>query len=319
MSSQIYNPKLQNRLNDYCTEIGSQAKAAAAIGLSESTISQYRRSIYEKGNIGDVEKKLTEFFNITDAREQQPSNNSPLRIDESRYIPTSTSEHIYKTIRYCQLEKGIMMIYGDAGIGKTKAAAKYVWDNPTSTVYLSATPTTGTITRFIRSLARDLRVPESRDRLDMVDEIKAKLLGTNKVLIIDEAQHLTFNTLEEIRNWTTPNPITNQPGIGIVLIGNPVLHTRMVGRQEEKFAQQFNRSRPNHYSALSINRTDIELMFPALKQRRMDKEINFLHSISNSRWAIRSAVIIWNDAVNGEDISYSHLKSIAQRMGIGVI
>lgn len=317
--SKVYNSELQARLEQFCGRegAGSQAKAAAAIGLSQSTLSQFRRGIYE-GDIAEVENKLREHFAVMDARDQQPSNTSPYRL-AGEYVPTSISEQIYKTIRYCQLEKGIMIAHGDAGIGKTKAAAKYVHDNSTTSVYVEVTPTTGTLNRFVRLLARELGISETRDRWELIELIKGKLLGTSKVLIIDEAQHLKHLTLEEIRNWTQPHPITGRQGIGIVLIGNSQIHSRMVGRNEDQFAQQFSRSRPHHYSATHIQKGDVEKMFPVLRDKSMDKELGFLLAISNSRWALRAAVNIWNDAVNGEDISYRNLKGIAQRMGIGVI
>lgn len=314
--NKTFDEALQNRLSDYCAEYESQRKAAHCIGISAATVNRYINGSYV-GDLAKVEDTLRAHFAILDAQREQQAQSAPLRMD-THYVPTSISENIYKVIRYCQLERGIMIIHGDAGIGKTRAAAKYVGDNPTSAIYLEVTPTTGTLSRFIKLLARELRIPATRDQMALIDEIKGKLLGTNKVLIIDEAQHLKYLTLEEIRNWTTPHPITGQSGVGIVLIGNSLVHSRMVGRQEAQFAQQFNRSRPHQYTTLQIQQEDIIKMFPILGEKGMEKEIRFLHSIATSKWAMRSAVIIWNDAVNAEDVSYRNLQALAQRMGIGV-
>ena len=35
------------------------------------------------------------------------------------YIPTSISEDVYNAICYCQMERGMVILHGDAGIGKT--------------------------------------------------------------------------------------------------------------------------------------------------------------------------------------------------------
>ena len=50
--SKQYNAELQEKLENYLKNEGlSQAKAAPIIGVSEAVLSQYRRSIYEKGDI----------------------------------------------------------------------------------------------------------------------------------------------------------------------------------------------------------------------------------------------------------------------------
>ncbi|MFQ8732074.1 MAG: hypothetical protein ACLSAC_17550 [Enterocloster bolteae] len=55
--SKEYNVKLQKKLEDYLEAEGlSQAKAAPILGISAAVLSQYRRSVYDKGDIGEVEK-----------------------------------------------------------------------------------------------------------------------------------------------------------------------------------------------------------------------------------------------------------------------
>lgn len=70
-------------------------------------------------------------------------------------------------IRYCQLEKGIVVIDGDAGIGKTKAAAKFLQDNPSTTVYLKAAPSTGTLRSLLKMIGRALKLPENQRTEDL--------------------------------------------------------------------------------------------------------------------------------------------------------
>ena len=51
--SKEYNVKLQKKLEDYLEAEGlSQAKAAPILGISAAVLSQYRRSVYDKGDIG---------------------------------------------------------------------------------------------------------------------------------------------------------------------------------------------------------------------------------------------------------------------------
>ena len=54
-----YNTELQAKVETYMKETGiSQAKLAPMMNLSGAVLSQYRRSVYDKGDVGDVERKL---------------------------------------------------------------------------------------------------------------------------------------------------------------------------------------------------------------------------------------------------------------------
>lgn len=317
--SQQYNAALQERVEQYLKENNlSQAKAAPAMGLSQAVLSAYRNSKYDKGDIAAVEKKLEEFFRIQDEKKE---NGRRAEFFQSKagddYVRTSISEAAYKSIRYCQLEKGIVVIDGDAGIGKTKAAARFLKDNPNTTVYVKASPSTSSTRSLLKAIARALSIPDNLRTEDLSASIQEKLRRTDKVIIIDEAQNLKFLALEEIRGWVDEDVMTGRPGIGIVLIGNVEVYNKMLGRQEAIFAQQFNRTRlHSRYRTQDIRKEDVELFFPALKEKQMQKEIDFLYRISHSKWGIRGMVNVFNNAVNNEDVSLDGLEKMANTMGI---
>ena len=141
-----YNTELQAKVETYMKETGiSQAKLAPMMNLSGAVLSQYRRSVYDKGDVGDVERKIREFFQIKEEQAENAKKTESFNAVRG-YVATSISESIYKMIRYCQLEKGIVVIDGDAGIGKTKAATKFLRDNPATAIYsfpISAIPMPG--------------------------------------------------------------------------------------------------------------------------------------------------------------------------------
>lgn len=319
--SKAYNVELQQKLEQYLEAEGlSQAKAAPILGISTAVLSQYRRSVYDKGDIEEVEKKLEEFFRIKEEQGQNIRKAEPFRATLQGYIPTSISEAAYKMIRYCQLEKGIVVIDGDAGIGKTKAAAKFLQDNPTTTIYLKASPSTSTLRSLMKMIARALKLPETLRTDELSVSIQEKLKQTDKIIIIDEAQNIKFSALEEISRWTDEDMFTGRPGVGIVLIGNVEVYNKMLGRQEAIFAQQFNRTRLHgRYRTTDIKKEDVIKLFPALKERGMNKEINYLHSISRSKWGIRGMVNVFQNAVNDEDVSLEGLERVASTMGIRFI
>ncbi len=317
--SKRYNTDLQERVEQYLKENNlSQAKAAPIMGLSQAVLSAYRNSKYDKGDIGAVEKKLEEFFQI---RDEKQANDQKAEVFLGRagggYIRTGISEGAYKSIRYCQLEKGIVVIDGDAGIGKTKAAAKFYQDNPNTTVYVKASPSTSSTRSLLKMIAKALSMQDNLRTEDLSAAIQEKLRQTDKVIIIDEAQNLKFLALEEIRGWVDEDIMTGKPGIGIVLIGNVEVYNKMLGRQEAIFAQQFNRTRlHSRYRTKDITKEDVELFFPVLKERGMEKELDYLYGISHSKWGIRGMVNVFNNAANNEDISRSGLERMANTMGI---
>ena len=63
------------------------------------------------------------------------------------------------------------------------------------------------------------------------------------MVIIDEAQHLSYKALEELTRWPDPERHTGEAEIALVLMGNTEVYSRMRGRQEAAFACQFNRMR----------------------------------------------------------------------------
>ncbi len=315
-----YNTDLQEKLEEYLNAEGlSQAKAAPIIGISAGVLSQYRRSIYDKGDIKEVEKKLEEFFKIKEEQAENTRNRETFGISRG-YVPTSISESAYKLIRYCQLEKGIVVIDGDAGIGKTKAAAKFLQDNPATSVYIKAAPSTSSVRSLLKVIAKALKLSENQRTEDLSAMIQEKLKNTDKVLIIDEAQNLKFLALEEIRNWVDEDPFTGKPGIGIVLIGNDEVYNKMLGKQEAVFSQQFNRTRLHgRYRTSDIKLSDVAKLFPVLGDKGREQELSYLHAISHSKWGIRGMVNVFNNAVNNEDISLDGLQKMANTMGIRFI
>ena len=121
-----YNAELQAKVEAYMKETGvSQAKLAPMMNLSGAVLSQYRRSVYDKGDVEDVERKIREFFQIKEEQAENAKKTESFNAVRG-YVETSISEY-FKMIR--SANERIVVIDGDAGIGKTKAATKFLRDN----------------------------------------------------------------------------------------------------------------------------------------------------------------------------------------------
>ena len=314
-----YNAALQAQLDAYLSEQSGlpQSKAAAMIGVSPTALSQYRNSKYP-GDVEAVESKIEEFLRTRSAAAQAEAEKAPYL--SAGYVPTSVSEDVYKAIQYCQLERGIVVLHGDAGIGKTRGAARFVQDNPANAIYIRCTPVGGTLTAMLRQLGTALKLPATRNRLELSMAIHDRLKGTDKVIIIDEAQNLRFDALEELRSLSDPDDLTGESGTGICLIGNSEVYSRLQGRQQAQFAQLFSRIRmQREYTTRKVKEDDVRKLFPVLAEQDARKEMDFLLSVCRSPWGIRGAMNLYTNAASANDVSYENLYRMAAHMGIGML
>lgn len=292
------NKQLQEKLKNYISENGSLSSAAKAIGLSPATLSTYLKDKYE-GNIANVETRLTEIFETVEA-----ANNLLSRTNTVGYVETSISMGVYKTIRLCHLKGGIARESGDAGIGKTMAAKQYIKDYPNSAIYISVNPCTSGVVACLKLICKTLRLRESR-KDDMWFAISNALSG-EKVLIVDEAQHLPIKTVEALRAFSDVNP-----QLGICLIGN--LETAG-SNNKPAYAQIANRTKIKQIRLTSdIEYHDIELLCPALHGK---KEVTFLLNIAHSPQGLRGAINVYSNALDNQYISYEGLSAMASAMQI---
>ena len=77
--SKEYNSALQARVEQFLKDKGiSQAKAAPMMGISQTALSQYRRSMYDNGDIAALESKLEEFFRTQEEQQASTENGHAL-------------------------------------------------------------------------------------------------------------------------------------------------------------------------------------------------------------------------------------------------
>ena len=291
-----YDRQLQAKLEDYLSSGISQNKAAASIGVSATMLSQYRAGKYS-GDIGVLESKLREFFGNNEAAKAV--------YRAVTYAETSVSKGVYQTIRICHLKGGLAVEAGDAGIGKTMAAKKYVEDFPNSAVYIAVNPCTSGVTAFLKAFAKVLHIDVSGRKDDMWERINSTLVGSKKVLIIDESQHLSIKTIETIRSFSDCNK-----DFGVVMIGNI---NSLCNNGKPGYAQIRNRTKltsTRHTS--NITKDDVRLLFPDAESKAVD----FLHKITQTEQGVRGAVNLYNNAADNENISYEGLYAMAKATAV---
>ncbi|WP_370429622.1 AAA family ATPase [Actinobacillus pleuropneumoniae] len=215
---------LINQIKQHMSENGySQAKVAKEAGVNAGALSSYLNENY-KGNVAELESKLTAYFErLTEkAREY---------VEAPSFIETTTARQIFSTLRFAQNANVLAIIHGASGVGKTQAAREY--RRRYSNVWLvTASPSRSSLSEILYEIALEVGISDAPRRKGMLSRsIARKLRGAAGLLIIDEADHLPYEALEELR--LLQEEITNESdmgsGVGLVLIGNDKVYTRLKG------------------------------------------------------------------------------------------
>lgn len=278
----------------------SQNKIAKVIGISETALSQVKNGNYP-ADPQSVFDTIANYFSV-----KEKARTTYTEID---YAPTYISTQIYNIINVCQVKGGLAVAAGDAGIGKTKAAQKFVKDHPTNSILITVNSCFTSIKSLLKIIANRIGASAERSRDELWFSI-VKKLSDGTVLIFDEAQHLTLKDIEVLRSFSD---YFNDKGqtLGICFIGN--LNTfAQIGSQKAEFAQISNRTKLRMiYSKSQIQREDIIKLLPILEHENMEQEIDFLHKIAQTPQALRGVINIFSNAYDNKNYSYNGLIAAA--------
>lgn len=187
----------------------SQRAVATSIGISASAISQYLQNKYP-GDLEALERKITQYLKLSLQREEYP------RLQFS-FIETSVVKQVHEIATACHTSNHIGIVTGESGLGKTTAVKRYLELNP-DVLVIYGRPSITT-----KSILKEIALKVNADAQGSVDDvflrIVRKLKGSGRMLIIDEAEHLTARVLDQLRRLND----SEFAGIGILLVGLPRL------------------------------------------------------------------------------------------------
>lgn len=165
--------------------------------------------------------------------------------DQRYYFESNVhSEALANMLYTFQQRKGMVMISGEVGAGKTFVGNLLInrLGPGCQAVLLRHPPQTGKQMMRALSLGLGLKVSNSADKFDMIDQLYQHLLrmyhrGRLVALIIDESQDLSPKALEEIRllwNWEQDG----QRLLQILLIGQPEIREKLLEPRWESLRQR---------------------------------------------------------------------------------
>jgi DNA transposition AAA+ family ATPase len=291
----------QERARLYMADHGiTQKRFGQLVGVEESTISRWFKGDYPSPD--NINAKVDELLDKEHRRRVVKS------ADEIEYAETQISQKIWNLLDYCQAQRCSGCVYGDAGVGKTFTTRE--WSRKrTDTVVLTVAPAVKSMKAVLKRLARLLKVKPYAMLDELYADLEEKLTGMDVTVIIDEAQHLSYGTVENIRILadTTRTPV--------IFVGNELVHSKLLGNQSAEFAQVFSRLyMKRHLLTDQFVMDDIISVFGGIES----DTAQLLLRVARSKYGLRGAVILYTNAQNNNDITEKGLKAMAGVMGITV-
>ncbi len=253
----------------------SWTQLQALIGRAGSTLSAFSSGKYA-GDNGDIAKQVYR-FRQTLIRQAELKVEAP---DIPSFFDMKTSTEGMHLLAWAQ--RGRMTYWvGGPGTGKTTFCKEYAAraSNVWHVEVLRSTKTILALCNQILTVMKDFTGPTGTSRLS--NYLMGKFRDTGGLLILDDAQNLDIDLIEEVRGWF------DQTGIGVAFIGNPTVVSRMEGgTRAADFAQLYSRIGLRMIRALPL-KDDIEALIAAWSVEDA-KVAAFLHTIGSKPGGLRS-------------------------------
>ena len=215
------NEALQQKLAEFKAKSGmNQTMLARGIGVSPASISMYLNNNYAEkgGKYETIEPKIEAFLEVQESKAQREE----LVLG---FVSTKTTRRISEVMRDAHEAGDTVVIYGQAGLGKTQAVKNYCEKNPAA-ILIEANPSFTALV-LMRKLAAAAKVSTVGSLNDLFESVSDRLRDSGRLIVVDEAENLPLRALEIIRR------LHDDTGCGLVLSGMPRLVANLRGKHGE--------------------------------------------------------------------------------------
>ncbi len=277
----------------------TQIQVARETGLSGTVISQFINGTY-KGNNEEIADSIEKYLVI--AYERLESADNTVFYADLRNTKTSLF-----AVKYAHKNCDVVLLSGDAGAGKT-TALRYYTQNNTGVIFITASTCTSSPTAILKEIAFAIGKKTSGTKSQIEKTLISALSNSNRLIIIDEADQLTFNAIQAVRN------LNDKAHVGILLSGNNRIYNQMVmGARCTEFDQVRTRIfvRPKVSNSYTVE--EMQNIFPNVEP----KGIGVLLKLAE-RESLRMAVKLFNAVIElgvntGNIIRASELKMVQEQ------
>lgn len=186
-------------------------------GFGEQILSALLRGKYTGDSAAYVEL-LRKWVNAQAERGVKTEFKNGLK--EPEFVMLPTTKNLMSIMQVSQSLKRWGMAYEGSGVGKTEAAREYQRENPNVWI-VTVSEFARTSMSLLNELARQIGVDvQGMTLANKNSRLIQALDGAHGLIVIDEAQYLSDNTLNGLR-------ILAEGRAGVVLLGNDMVHSRM--------------------------------------------------------------------------------------------
>ncbi len=219
---------LKEKFESYLKVSGfSQEGVAKAMGISGSILSSWRKGRYN-GDNERVEGLVSAYL----ARVEHLAERSKGVKRDFDFVETSVYERVVNGAELAEVRQGIRVVMGDSGVGKTTALEHLKGLNE-SMILFRAYPGIRK-NRVLAKLCKEAGLGCRGSFDDLFEELTERLEGTNRLIAIDEVEHLPIEAVDAVRRL---NDFTGCP---VILVGLPVFYQTLKKYQQD-YAYVFNR------------------------------------------------------------------------------
>lgn len=296
--------KARSRLIEYIGRTGqSQAAISKRIGLSPATISQFISDSYS-GDNEEISMIINSFLYLQEMRSSYTK--APDFTDSLK-----NTRKIINTLDYVYANRCTGVVSGVSGCGKTTALKNYQ-KIMNGVIYIQADATKWSPCSILKLISNSMGEPCKGSSSDILDNLVDKLTGTDKLIIIDEAQHLKAKAFDTLRG------LNDRAEVGVIYAGTPDIIQRMtIGRAKEEFDQVYSRI---EYTCNLSNRFTTNEISALFSEFNLDNTvIKCLCNAASQKGGLRYAINLFkvvNSAEKG-NITVSAIEEAMKRVGKG--
>jgi DNA transposition AAA+ family ATPase len=250
------------------------------MGIPSGTLSPWCTGSYG-GDNNRIALEVNKFFRADENR-RELAIDAP---DVPDFLPTPTSRRIMQLLQWAHRGE-IVVITGEAGVGKTKALTQYQAITP-NTVRVAMSEGTASPTSMLTEILR--RIGSSSYKSGGMGGVQAltnllieRINGARYLLMLDEAQYLSDRALNQLRY------LHDECGVGLALVGNLDIMGRIAARSgagSAPFAQLHSRVSMQHHFERPVA-GDIEVLLNAWGVAHADEK-TLLAKIANQPGCLR--------------------------------
>lgn len=277
---------------------------AEQTGTSTQILRAYLESKYQGDSLA-LTRKLEAWVRETEERQRAPAPQA--------FVHTSHSKRIYAALRLVHEQGGIGAIYGDPGTGKTVAFLAYREECPAA-VLLTGSPAVRTPRAVLLRLLRALRRGTVGRISALASAAEYHLARSNRLLIVDEAQHLTNEAIDLLRC------LVDATGVRLVFGGNSTLWDRFHAKGGISFEQLTSRVTVRlHLDATRMTREDVEVVVRQALGGASREHVDWFlerapHAVGHYRF-IANHCRLAKQLAQGQAVTAEHLEAAGRMMG----